>query len=230
MFREEHKNAIRKRKLREKNLRTESILEAAKKVFFSKGYAKATMDEIALEAEISKPTIYQYFKSKDDLFFSLMLPVIEEIGNQLRKIVKRLDGGVYKSGAILIEDMFEGLWNSYAIAPDVFRIIQLFQQTGLVQELNPEIRKSLNEKGAYNFKLARQIIQTGIEQNLIKKTNPFKYVDVFWGLFVGIVQLEDIKSQGKQDNTYLNPTLKLAEKILIDSMAMEKIQERTKPG
>jgi len=230
LFREEHKNAIRKRKAREKNLRMESILEAAKKIFFSKGYAKATMDEIALEAEISKPTIYQYFQSKDDLFFSLMLPVVDEIGSQFGEIVKRLDSGQYKSGAVLIEDMFQGLWNSYATAPDVFRIVQLFQQTGLVQELNPEIRKSLNEKGAYNFKLARQIIEMGITQNLIKETNPFEYVDVFWGLFVGIVQLEDIKSQGKQDNTYLKPTLKLAEKILIDSIAMEKIQERTNPN
>ncbi len=219
MFGEEHKNAIRKRKLREKQLRTQSILEAAKKICYAKGNAKATMDEIALQAEISKPTIYQYFKSKDDLFFSLMLPVVDEIGNQFGTIVKRLEEGRYKSGAVLIEEMFEGLWNSYAMAPDVFRIIQLFQQTGLVQELNPGIRNSLNEKGAHNFKLARRIINMGMKQNLIKETNPFEYVDVFWGQFVGIVQLEDIKSQERKDNVYLRPTLKLAEKILIDSMA-----------
>ena len=89
MLREKHKIAIRKRKLREKNWRIQSILEAAKKIFFAKGYAKATMDEIAFEAEISKPTIYQYFKSKDDLFFSLMLPVIDEIGKQLKKVSKK---------------------------------------------------------------------------------------------------------------------------------------------
>jgi AcrR family transcriptional regulator len=227
LFREKQKNAIRKRKMREKSLRIESILEAAKKVFFSKGYAKATMDEIALEAEISKPTIYQYFKSKDDLFFSLMLPVVEEIGTQLGKILKRLEGGRYKSGASLIEEMFEGLWKSYAMAPDVFRIIQLFQQTGLVQELNPEIRTSLNNKGGYNFKLARQIIELGIAQNLLKETNPYKYIDVFWGLFVGIIQLEDIKSQGRTENRYLKPTLKLAEKILIDAIAIENVEKKT---
>ena len=224
MLREKHKIAIRKRKLREKNWRIESILEAAKKIFFAKGYAKATMDEIALEAEISKPTIYQYFKSKDDLFFSLMLPVVDEIGKQFEDILKRLEGGLYKSGAVLIGDMFEGLWNSYAMAPDVFRIVQLFQQTGLVQELNPDIRKSLNDKGGHNFILVRRIVETGMKQNLIKETNPFEFVDVLWGQFVGIVQLEDIKSQKKEDNIYLQPTLKLAEKILIDSMA-EKIED-----
>ena len=221
MFREEQKNAIRKRKLREKNWRIESILEAAKKIFFTKGYTKATMDEIALVAEISKPTIYQYFKSKDDLFFSLMLPVIDEIGSQFETILERLEGNQYKSGAVLIGDMFEGLWNSYAKAPDVFRIVQLFQQSGLVQELNPDIRKSLNDKGGHNFKLARRIVETGMKQNLIKETNAFEFVDVLWGQFVGIVQLEDIKSQKNEDNLYLKPTLKLAEKILIDSMVKE---------
>lgn len=223
---EQHKNVIHKRKMREKNLRVESILDAAKKVFFAKGYAKATMDEIALEAEISKPTIYQYFKSKDDLFFSLMLPVVEEIGKQLKEIKNNLSKRKYDTGDHLIHDMFEGLWKSYAMAPDVFRIIQLFQQTGLVQELNPEIRSSLNEKGGYNFKLARQIIEMGIAQNLVKETHPYEYVDVFWGLFVGIVQLEDIKSQSKIDNRYLKPTLELAEKILIDAMAKEKLQDK----
>jgi AcrR family transcriptional regulator len=223
LYREAHKNAIRKRKLRERNRRIESILEAAKKIFFTRGYARATMDEIALAAEISKPTIYQYFKSKDDLFFSLMLPVVDEIGNQFREIVTRLDQGRYTSGAALIEDMFGGLWKSYAMAPDVFRIVQLFQQTGLVRELDPEIRNSLNQKGAGNFKLARRIIETGMAQNLIAKTNPFEFVDVFWGQFVGIVQLEDIKSQEKKDNKYLEPTLKFAQKILIDSVARKNL-------
>ena len=216
-----HKSVIRRRKMREKNLRLASILEAAKKVFFTKGYSGATMDEIALEAEISKPTVYQYFKSKDDLFFSLMLPVVEEIGSQLEAIKDRLADRRYHSGSRLISDMFQGLQKSHDMAPDVFRIIQLFQQTGLVQQLNPQIRDSLNEKGAFNFKTARQIIEMGIEQNLIKDTDPYEYVDVFWGLFVGIVQLEDIKSQTRGGKRHLKPTLKLAEDILIAALALD---------
>jgi AcrR family transcriptional regulator len=217
----EHKSVIRRRKMREKNLRLASILDAAKKVFSAKGYSGATMDEIALEAEISKPTVYQYFKSKDDLFFSLMLPVVEEIGSQLATVKGRLAGRRYRSGSRLISDMFQGLQKSYDMEPDVFRIIQLFQQTGLVQQLNPQIRNSLNEKGAFNFKTARQIIEIGIEQKLIKDTDPYEYVDVFWGMFVGIVQLEDIKSQPGCEKKYLKPTLRLAEDILIAAMALE---------
>jgi len=216
-----HESVIRRRKMREKSLRLTNILDAAKKVFFTKGYSGATMDEIALEAEISKPTVYQYFKSKDDLFFSLMLPVVEEIGNQLESIKGRLADRRYHSGSRLISDMFQGLQKSYDMAPDVFRIIQLFQQTGLVQQLNPQIRNSLNEKGAFNFKTARQIIEMGIDQKLIKNTDPFEYVDVFWGMFVGIIQLEDIKSQPRREKRFLKPTLKLAEEILIAAMALD---------
>jgi hypothetical protein len=40
-------------------------------------------------------------------------------------------------------------------------------------------------------------------------------------MFVGIIQLEDIKSQAVLEKQYLKPTLKLAEKILIDAMAIE---------
>jgi AcrR family transcriptional regulator len=214
-----YKSVLQNRKKREKGLRQKAILEAAKNVFFSKGYAKATMDEIALAAEISKPTVYQYFKSKDDLFFSLMLPVVDEIGIQLAQVRDNILKNSYATGAVLIHDMFQALWKSYDMAPDIFRIIQLFQQSGLVQELDPGIRASLNEKGRHNFKLARQITEIGIQQNLIKKTNPYEYVDVFWGLFVGVVQLEDIKSQDHQGTKYLLSTLGLAEKIFIDAMA-----------
>jgi hypothetical protein len=148
-----------------------------------------------------------------------MLPVVEEIGNQFETIKDHLANRRYRSGSRLISDMFKGLQKSYDMAPDVFRIIQLFQQTGLVQELNPQIRSALNGKGAFNFKTARKIIEEGIEQNLIKETNPFEYVDVLWGMFVEIIQLEDIKSQPMLEKRFLRPTLKLEEQILISAMA-----------
>ena len=46
----------------------EQILEAAIKVFASKGFHNAKIEEIAIEARIGKGTIYEYFRSKQDLF------------------------------------------------------------------------------------------------------------------------------------------------------------------
>jgi len=216
------KRVIQERREREKARRIESILEAAKKVLFSKGYVKATMDQIALEAEISKPTIYQYFKSKDDLFFSLMLPVVEDIGTELEKIENKLTRNRYKDGTPLIRDLFEGLLRTYERAPVTFRIVQLFQQTGLVQELNEEIQTALNSMGGRNFEIARRIAKLAMKQGLLRNTNIYRFVDVLWGLFVGIVQLEDIKSQHRQENRFLKPVLKLAQEIMTDAMSSTK--------
>lgn len=49
------------------------ILDAALVVFAEKGFTGASMDEIAAEAEVTKPTLYQYFKGKDALFRSMMV-------------------------------------------------------------------------------------------------------------------------------------------------------------
>lgn len=49
------------------------ILDAALHVFSEKGYVGASMDEIAAEAGLTKPTLYQYFPSKDELFTAMMM-------------------------------------------------------------------------------------------------------------------------------------------------------------
>ncbi|TIX94586.1 MAG: helix-turn-helix transcriptional regulator, partial [Mesorhizobium sp.] len=53
--------------------RERRILEAALKVFSEMGYSGANMDAVALEANLSKPTLYQYFQSKEALFSAMML-------------------------------------------------------------------------------------------------------------------------------------------------------------
>ena len=215
-----HREIILERKKREKDRRVRDILEAAKKVFFARGYLKATMDQIALEAEISKPTIYQYFKTKDDLYFSLMLPVIGNIRIEMEKIEKKLDSGKYMSGKKVLTDILKGFYRCYESNPDGFRIVQVFQQTGLVGKLKAEISSALDEKGRYNFETGRRIIKEGVKQGLIKRTNPYELVDILWGLFVGLVQLEDIKSQHKGSKKYLGSTLMLAARIISDAMAV----------
>lgn len=44
------------------------ILKAAEKVFLENGFPKASMREIAQEAQVGLSNIYNYFKSKDDIF------------------------------------------------------------------------------------------------------------------------------------------------------------------
>jgi len=48
--------------------RRKAILKAARDMFDARGYAPATVDEIARKAGIAKGSIYNYFSSKEDLF------------------------------------------------------------------------------------------------------------------------------------------------------------------
>ena len=48
------------------------LLEAAARVFAERGFERASVDDIAAEAGLSKGTLYWNFKSKDELFRALM--------------------------------------------------------------------------------------------------------------------------------------------------------------
>ena len=64
---------IAERKEREKQQRRNDIVDAAEKIFFTRGFENSTMEEVAAEAELSKGTIYLYFKSRDDLQFAIFM-------------------------------------------------------------------------------------------------------------------------------------------------------------
>ena len=49
-------------------VREQQMLDAAVKVFAQKGFRETSMDAIASEAQISKPMLYLYYGSKDELF------------------------------------------------------------------------------------------------------------------------------------------------------------------
>ena len=64
---------ITERKEREKLRRRADIIDAAERIFFSRGFESSTMDEVAAEAELSKGTLYLYFKSRADLQFAIFM-------------------------------------------------------------------------------------------------------------------------------------------------------------
>lgn len=49
-----------------------AILLAAQNVFLSEGYLLASMDKIAVEAQVTKQTVYRYYSSKSDLFKAML--------------------------------------------------------------------------------------------------------------------------------------------------------------
>ncbi len=64
-------NALPRRE-RNRRAKEKRILEAAQQIFASEGYSGATMDAVAAAAGLTKPTLYQYFVSKEALFAAMM--------------------------------------------------------------------------------------------------------------------------------------------------------------
>lgn len=57
----------------EKEQRRRDILNAAEKLFFSKGYDNVSLNEIAKEVRLGRSTLYLYFENKEELFFAIVL-------------------------------------------------------------------------------------------------------------------------------------------------------------
>jgi AcrR family transcriptional regulator len=186
------------------------------------------MDEIAMEAEVTKPTVYLYFKAKDDLFFTLMLPLMDDIHRQLEKAEESLVTGKIKDGGSLIKALFRAFYHGYKTSPETFGIIQLFQQQRLMSELKPDVRAALNDKGRINFDLSRRLLTRGMELGLIKKVNVYEIADVIWALIVGVIQLEDIKSDDQKGHRLKENTLRLAEQLIAEALTInnEKSKRR----
>jgi TetR/AcrR family transcriptional regulator, mexJK operon transcriptional repressor len=66
-----------------RSLKKQQILGGARQVFLLNGYAGASMDEIAIQAGVSKGTLYNHFDSKDDLFRSLIHAEAERITREI---------------------------------------------------------------------------------------------------------------------------------------------------
>ena len=66
--------------------KSERILLAAADVFSRKGYLQATLDEIIEIADTGKGTVYNYFKNKDNLFYTLVSRINEPFVDALQKI------------------------------------------------------------------------------------------------------------------------------------------------
>jgi AcrR family transcriptional regulator len=105
---------------REQHRREENmtyILNAAESVFAKKGFSFATMDDIAEEAQFSKATIYHYFKSKREIFFEIMLRILDEMNSELNRIQEKKTSAGKKLKEIVrfTFDFFEQKENIYRI-------------------------------------------------------------------------------------------------------------------
>ncbi len=70
-------------------MKKEDILKAAKELFSVYGYKKVSMNEIAEKANVTKKTIYSYFKDKEDLFKQILSNEMENMKTIIEKNEKK---------------------------------------------------------------------------------------------------------------------------------------------
>lgn len=61
------------RKEAEKEQRRNSIVDAAERLFSTRGYDRVTMEDVASEAKLAKGTLYLYFKNKQELYVAVVI-------------------------------------------------------------------------------------------------------------------------------------------------------------
>ena len=86
-----------------------AILAAALGVFSEKGFAAAKIIDIATAAHVGKGTIYEYFRSKDDLFFALCQWYVDQTAAAAMVSAQSLGGRVEERLCTLIETLVEAM-------------------------------------------------------------------------------------------------------------------------
>ena len=72
------------------DIKRENIIRGAKKAFLKYGFERASMDEVAAAARVSKMTVYRYFRSKEELFAGVITDLCERIIDEdLERMLRR---------------------------------------------------------------------------------------------------------------------------------------------
>lgn len=83
-------------------------LESAIKLFAKQGYNGTSTLQIAKEAGVSQATVFKYFKTKEDLLYSIIVPVIPKLFSSFLGRVKKANS-VQELISYVVRDRFEFL-------------------------------------------------------------------------------------------------------------------------
>ena len=103
-----------------KEKRRNAIIRASLRVFSRKGYEATALDEVAREARLAKGTLYLYFKDKEDLYFHVMLSVLERMGTFVEKQIPESQNPLEKLAAVAKAQI-----GFFADNPNYFRLFMV---------------------------------------------------------------------------------------------------------
>src|SRR3954470_20354996 len=121
------------RKAQERQARRRRIQEAARTVFAERGYAGASIELIARAAQLSVGAIYLYFRSKEDLYVSLIEDTLTLFDVEMGKL----------RGSTEVSHRLRAAWNTRVRGaekdPEGPRILRLLAQPAIRPQLSDEV-------------------------------------------------------------------------------------------
>lgn len=145
---------------REKEERRQAIIDAAEKLFYKNGFENTTMDEIADETELSKGTLYLYFKSKNELLWESVTKVARILNFKYEKATKDS-----KNGLAMLNDIgktyFDFISNNAGYVKLTMHLSSMGARTYPQSRSFREFQKEMEINNSYLINAFKKGIQDG---------------------------------------------------------------------
>ena len=175
----------KKKRKKGKENRKNTILKAARRLFFDRGFKSVTVDNIAAKAEVSKGSIYLCFESKEEIYAQILIS--DNIA--LYERIKNFSHTEASAAQLLLE--FARIYVDYFLNNnELFRILMTFMmqtsQMNLTEKQNNELIRSTNQ----NIKIFSEIIQKGVDSGEFSPIDNIQQLqNGIWGMLNGIISL-----------------------------------------
>ena len=199
---------VRPRRAQERQARRAGIIEAAERVFRRKGFARASMDEVAAEAQFTKRTVYMYFVDKEDLLFAVALEASRRLFARQQALLAE-DG----TGLAKVRRAAQAYYEFSRDMPDLFRLIEDARHLKPRRKDGPGrsafIRYRTDMFGAYGQALRAGIADGSIRSDIDPHLLIYAFVLVLTGFFQALSDAALSGAFGPDPDAFAGLTLDL---------------------
>lgn len=137
--------------------RKAQILDAALKVIVNKGFEQSRMDDIVAKSGLSKGAIYWYYKSKKDVYLSLVNHWVIKYSATLNHIVEK-----DLPASEQLHSLFHFFVDQYEADPAVFKaMVEFWALSGRDEDFHDKVQKVYSEF----IYLVETILQYGLSNS-----------------------------------------------------------------
>ena len=207
---------IHERKEREKEHRKEEIVDAAQKLFLEKGLQATTMDEIAEAAELSKGTIYLYYKSKEDLYLGVIMRGMLTLHDMFDARIKT-EPDVVKA-LMALQETYLDFFHEHR---SYFRMLHFLQTPQFHKQVSDEMKQEALLVNQKIWNVAITIIERGIKEGiLIANLNAVEIAIILWSSATQLMMRMDTESERWREmmNIDLERVLRISNSLILASI------------